>query len=168
MKKVVIFLLLFLIIITSLLAQTYPDWSSYFELDMFFGLKTGIEYRFSEYIGLRASAGLCLAAPTQIVYNLFGVYHVMDFDFPFQIDIEAGFLQCAFDVISPLFFPDQLPSPYTYWNTGLAIKLGYQHNKSFTIGLRGGATVISGYDKGRWREPMILPNIAIEYLLFCM
>ena len=166
MKRLILFILLNIIPITSINAQNYPVRSLYLELDMYLAIKAGLEYRFMENIGLCGSIGLCIAAPTQINYNLFCIYHIMKFDNPFQIDIEAGLLQCAFDIISPLLDLEEPVEPYSYWNPGLTISLKYQHKNSFQIGLRGGAEVMIGYDMGRWRELRIMPNIALEYFLF--
>jgi len=165
MKRLILIIILSVILLSSLYAHEYSSWSMYLELDIYFAIKVGLEYRFIENIGICGSIGLCIAAPTQIDYNLFFIYHIMKFGNPFQIDIEAGLLQCAFDVISPLLPLEEPVEPYTVWNPGLALSLRYQHKKSFQIGLRVGGEIMLGYDLGKWRDPMLMPNIALEYFL---
>jgi hypothetical protein len=146
---------------------TIPEFSIGAELDLYFALKVNMEYRFAGNIGIYGSAGICIAAPTQVCFNLFFVYHFIDFGFPFQLDLDLGFLQCAFDVIGPLLGVDEsFTNPYVYFNPGAAVSLGYQHERTFQIGLRCGVVSIIGYDNNRWRDPQPLLNVAVEYRHF--
>ena len=145
-------------------AQARSPWALHVELDMYLSLKVGVEYRFSDLIGVRGSVGACIIAPTQLSYTLVGVAHLRGQSAGLQVDLQAGLIQAVADLISPsLPQPGDVTQPYAYWVPGLAVSLGWGWPSGHGVAIRAGGGVGFGYDLGAWQGPELMPNLALEY-----
>ncbi len=132
-----------------------PKWSLYVELDRMFAVKIGTEYRFTDHLGVKASAGVSTIGFPLISYNLLGVYHILDFENHLQLDVEFG-LPLAY--VDPVFAGGPLPG----WVPGVSIALGYQNPQVFRVGLRAGFGYHFEIMGGVWQEPRPLMDVGIE------
>jgi hypothetical protein len=139
-------------------------WSFQSELDLFLSLKAGAEYDFSEDLGIKATAGVCLISPTQVSWTLVGVGHFMPPDSGFQLDLEFGVIQSIFDFLAPYVYNlPAMQNTYVYVIPGVCLGIGYRFPCGHQISLRAGGGVIFGYDLGAWGTPAFHPNLAVEY-----
>ena len=131
----------------------------YLDADMYTGVKAGICRSFTERLSLYASAGICLAGPSQFTWNIFAGYELLDPRKKFHLDLNAGFIHGAMDVIS------QIYEPYFYANPGIAVNLSWPVAKTRRMGLRLGTEIMMGYDMGVWRfDPELEPNAALTFV----
>lgn len=137
----------------------------YAELDLYTGLKAGICRCFSERVALYTSMGIALASPTQVSYNIFAGWSLLDPQRKFGLDLNAGLIHGVFDVMGPILFPDDpYYDHYFFANPGLALQGSYPIGKKLRLGLRLGAEIMIGYeeDAGAWAiHPELEPNAAI-------
>jgi len=132
-----------------------PNLSLYVELDRAFAAKIGVEYRFADQLGVKASAGVSLLGFTMFAYNILGVYHITDFDNPFQADIEVGLPLAYLDLLGE-------DGPFVGWVPGVSLALGYQNPEVFRIGLRVGAGCHLEITRGEIQTPRPLMDVGIE------
>jgi len=153
-----------LLLAPALAGAQAASWSFQSELDLFLGLKAGAEYDFSDFLGLRATAGVCLISPTQVTWTLVGVGHFMPPTSGFQLDAELGVIQSIFDVLAPYVYTQaSMQDTYVYVSTGACVSIGYRWPSGHQIALRGGGGLLLGWDLGSWSRPSFHPNLAIEY-----
>lgn len=139
-------------------------WNFHAELDLFLGLKAGVEYRVTEKLGLRASFGATLISPLMESYTLVGIWHLRERRSPLQLDLQAGLIQATFNVLEPsLDWDPKIDWASAYWVPGLAASIGYRSRAGHVFALRAGCGLLFGYDIGAWRGPSFHPNVAIEY-----
>ncbi|MDD3716875.1 MAG: hypothetical protein PHX07_01685 [Candidatus Marinimicrobia bacterium] len=149
-------------------AQELKKTRFYTEFDLYTGLKAGICHCFTERIALYSSMGIALASPTQVSYNIFAAYSLLDTQRKFGLDLNAGLIHGVFDIIGPALFPeDPYYDYYFFANPGLALHASCKLGQKLRMGLRLGSEIMIGYeqDEGTWKiHPRLEPNAALTLL----
>lgn len=134
------------------------------EIDLYLGLKAGVEYSLSEFWGLRGAAGFCLISPLQASYAIVGVRHFFPPENPFQLDVHVGLIQGILNLLEPAVDLDPaVDSGYAYWVPGICASIGYGGRSGNVFSFRLGGGMLFGYDMGQWQKPALHLNAALEY-----
>lgn len=166
MKSGMTIIVITVLSVTLCLSQEVREKTHFYtEFDLYTGLKAGICRRCTDRVALYSSMGIALASPTQISYNIFAAFSLLDPQSKFGLDLNAGLIHGVFDVIGPLLFPDDSYYDYYFFvNPGLALHGSYPVGEKLRLGLRLGAELMIGYeeDQAAWSiHPGLDPNAAI-------
>ena len=154
MKKCTLLSFVFFLMSFNLFSQTV-DKKLFLAID---GLapaaKIGVEKIASHRLSWKASAGFCIVGPSLISYNFFGTYKLSNPEKPFGFDVNFGFLDNYFDVVTPMF------------SLGLGGGPGihYQFKNNSVLRFRLGVLTGPSVEKGKF-SMLTLPNFGIEYTL---
>lgn len=168
-RREVLALLAFILAVSTLAPRPVhgeegSPWSLRTELDLYLGLKAGLDYRVSDSFSLRATLGACLISPLQASYTLVGVEHLLPEREGLQVDLEFGLIQAIANLLEPsLDFDPAIDGIYAYWVPGLCIALGHRSATGRVLALRAGGGISLGYDLDRWQRPGFLLNLGLEY-----
>jgi hypothetical protein len=170
MKKFRTMMLMAFCLVLPVAGQELNITRFYTEFDLYTGLKAGIVRQFTERFALYSSAGIALASPTQISYNIFAAYSLLDPEKKFRMELNAGVIHGVFDVIGPSLFPDDPYYDYYFFvNPGLALHFSCPLAEKLRLGLRVGSEIMIGYeeDAAAWSiHPELEPNAAITLRFF--
>jgi hypothetical protein len=111
--------------------------------------------------------GIALASPTQVSYNIFAAYSLLDTQRKFGLDLNAGLIHGVFDIIGPHCFPKIPITIITFCQSRLGAAASCKLGQKLRMGLRLGSEIMIGYeqDEGTWKiHPRLEPNAALTLL----
>jgi hypothetical protein len=160
--------LLFLLSLPSGFSESRYEnspWRLHLELDQMLCLKFGAEYSLSPRWGIKGALGVPFFGLGHISYDLVGIHHFRPLESPFQLATEFGLPVAYFNALEGEVIDHDpvIDDPYYGWCPGVNLVWGWQF-KAGTLGLKTGVLLLLEYqqDSG-WRDPGVLPEVALEW-----